>query len=183
VKKIISVEIPVGIMDGESITIESMSDEGVEWREPGDLIFIIKQKESPMMGRDKLNLIVSSKITLVQALIGLNMEFKHPRGNSIRISFDEVIKPNKKYKVFEQGFTKNGRTGDLIFEFDIDFPDTLDSKRKEVISKIFPKQVYTPNSDIKEYNLVYIGDYRASEDIPKERERPREQMPGECAQQ
>ena len=30
VKKIISVEIPVGIMDGESITIESMSDEGVE---------------------------------------------------------------------------------------------------------------------------------------------------------
>lgn len=183
VKKIVSVEIPVGIMEGESIILENLSDEGVGWREPGDLIFVIKQKESSKMTRDNLNLIVSSKITLVQALVGLNMEFKHPRGNSIRVSFDEVIKPNKNYKVFEQGFTKNGRTGDLIFKFEIDFPDTLDSKRKEVISKIFPKQSYTPTPNIKDYNLVYVGDYHTSEHIPEKPEIPREQMPGECAQQ
>ena len=94
----------------------------------------------------------------------------------ITVTINDIIKPNMLFKVKEKGIpikidenlnlTDNDDTipeyGDLIIDFNIKFPSRLDSKRIEILKKIFN---YKENND--QTSLV-VNPYIQKTDIVKE---------------
>ena len=177
----VALNIRKGINNNEVIKLKNLGDESENWTEPGDIHFTINIKsENPNMRRVNNDLIVIQKILLSEALSGLEMSFTHLDEREIIISYDEIIKPNKSYRVNNQGFENDGNTGDLIFNFDIIFPNSLDEKRKEIINRILPVRKKKDNNGLKQYNLVCLEtnyEEHMFDDISNDTGNP------ECAQQ
>ena len=76
------------------------------------------------------DLFFERKITLVEALTGLNFVFTHLDGTKIRIKNEpgEVIKPDDIKTVPEKGFPFHKspyRFGNLFIKFTVTFPDSI----------------------------------------------------------
>ena len=146
-KEIVGVKIRQGIIEGEKIILEEMGDESESWTTTGNIEFIIKLKPEKNVRRFRNNIYYKKKILLSEALAGLELSIEHPNGSFINIKYEGIIKPNENYVLHNMGFINNDQVGDIIFEFDIVFPSTLDSKRKEIIQKILPKRQVNPNNN------------------------------------
>jgi curved DNA-binding protein len=118
----------------------------------GNLIIelqIVKPKNYNIKG-NTLDLYSTQKISLVQSLCGLEMSIKKPNDTKIKIYYDNVIQPNKFYKIKNAGIPYiNNLTNkldyhDLYISFEIIYPDTLDTKSKKAICDAF-NYVYNPN--------------------------------------
>ena len=89
-------------------------------------------KESPhnKFKRRGADLFIEHKITLVEALTGLNFIFTHLDGTKIRIKNEpgEVIKPDDIKTVPEKGFPfykSPYRFGNMFIKFTVTFPDSI----------------------------------------------------------
>ena len=167
----------------EIIVLKNMGDESENWIEPGNIEICIdvETPDNKNIRRVNNDLCITKKILLREALTGLELRIHHLDGQKILLSTDEIIKPNKSYRINNMGFENEGQVGDLIIEFNIIFPDELDDKRKEVINKILPKRkISSDNTGFKQYTLIPIEEGY----IDKEFEEP-DVMPqiNECAQQ
>ena len=129
------------------------------------------------------DLCITKKILLREALTGLELKLEHLNGEKILIKYDEIIRPNKSYRIYNLGFENDGQTGDLIIDFNIIFPEELDEKRKLIIDKILPKRKNQgDNTGFKQYNLTPISEKYNDIDFEEEEfNNLQENM--ECAQQ
>ena len=60
-------------------------------------------------------------------------------GNFVRIEVNDVIHPNEERRVKNAGMrTKNGGRGDVIFKFNIEFPNYLNSEQKAQAKRFLP---------------------------------------------
>ena len=151
----VTLNIRKGINNNEIITLRNLADENENWIEPGDIEFTVTVEPSKNdIRRINNDLIITKKILLSEALVGLEIIYTHLDETNIIISTDEIIKPGKSYRINNLGFENDGNTGDLIINFDIIFPDTLDGKRKEIIKKILPLRKKKNNNGLKQYTLI-----------------------------
>jgi len=189
IKTIKEIYIKPGTKEGENIILKGMGDEREEFVEPGDIIIIFTTKNEETMKRVGNNLEVTIVILLSDALCGLSMSFNHPNGKTILLNYDEVIKPNKKYRVIDLGFKHNGIRGDLIIDFNIIFPDIIDDQRTELIKKLLPKRKktgLTNNNNLVQYNITKCdSDYLEHSEFNNNEFQEENYMPTgpECVQQ
>tara|TARA_B110000971_G_C19994286_1_gene493514 strand:+ start:225 stop:1463 length:1239 start_codon:yes stop_codon:yes gene_type:complete len=187
IKKIeaITLNIRKGIKNNEVIVIKNMGEENVNWQEPGNIEVIIEitPPENKNVRRINNDLCITKKILLREALTGLELKLEHLNGEKILIKYDEIIRPNKSYRIYNLGFENDGQTGDLIIDFNIIFPEELDEKRKLIIDKILPKRKNQgDNTGFKQYNLTPISEKYNDIDFEEEEfNNLQENM--ECAQQ
>jgi len=118
----------------------------------GNLIIelqIIKPKHYNIKG-NTLDLYSIQKISLVQSLCGLEMNIKLPNEKKIKIYYEEIIQPNKFYKIKKAGIpyidnlTNQLDYHDLYISFEIQYPNSLDIKSKKAICEAF-NYVFNPN--------------------------------------
>ena len=95
--------------------------------------------------RDGLDLLLTKEITLKEALVGFQFDFKHLSGKTYVINNQEgrIIKPSFHKVIQHIGMRRERRhpapplSGDLIVTFDIVFPDSLTdeqiTKLKEIL--------------------------------------------------
>lgn len=164
-----------------------MGDEKEEYLEPGDIIIIYSVKKEENMKRVGNNLEITLSILLSDALCGLNMLYNHPNGSKILLNYDEVIKPHKKYRVIDLGFKNNGLKGDMIINFEIIFPDFIDSQRTDLLKKLLPKRKNDNGKleNLTQYNITKCdSDYIDHTEFTTD-EFEQNQIPGgpECVQQ
>ena len=164
-KEIIKLNIRQGIIENETIILAEMGDESENWTFAGDIEFLIKLKPDKDIKRIRNDIYIKKKILLSEALGGLNISFQHPNTKLIYVKYNEVIKPNTNYLLENMGFINNDHTGDIVFEFDIVFPNKLDEKRKEIVNKILPKRKSDNiNDSIKSYNLKSAEGYSENQE-------------------
>lgn len=136
-EKILSVTIQRGWLSGTKITFAGEGDEGPNII-PADLIYTIKDKPHPYCVRDQADLIYRSKISLGDALTGTRLQIKHLDGRLLNILITDLIRPGyqKRLPGYGMPLMKNPENfGDLIIEFDIDYPQTLTTYKKSLIKK------------------------------------------------
>ena len=155
INKIIKVKLNKSYTNDSKIVIE---DEGHEkYQKYGssksDLILIIKEKEHKLYKRINNNLHTIVDITLNDALCGTDIILKHLDKRKLLIKTSEIIKPNTKKIIYGEGIDN----GNMIIEFNIIFPDTLNDERKKYISKILPN-VNKPKINIEEYEVKILED-------------------------
>ena len=110
--------------------------------ESQDLVFIVEEKPHPRFKRDGNDLIVTLRLSLVQALTGEGIKtVEHLDGRKLQVPVPPgVVKPGQETRVSGEGMPvrKEGqvrRNGDLIVKWEIVFPDRLTPSQKEGIKK------------------------------------------------
>lgn len=127
IKEII-VEIPSGIKPDHVIMKDNGGHEIKDVH--SDLKISIEELPHDIYKRDNNDIKCKIHISLLDALVGYEKEFKLLDGTTIRYETKEITKPRTKLYLRGQGFPEinSKKKGDLICNILIDFPNKLDDK-------------------------------------------------------
>ncbi|XP_043710027.1 dnaJ protein homolog 1-like [Telopea speciosissima] len=138
VEEILTIEIKPGWKKGTKITFP---EKGNEQRGliPSDLIFIIDEKPHSVFKRDGNDLIVTQKISLVEALTGYTVQLTTLDGRNLTIPINSVISPSHEEVVKGEGMPipkEPSKRGNLRIKFNIKFPSRLTQDQKTGIKRL-----------------------------------------------
>jgi len=134
----IYVPIPPGIDENEIILLRDCGN-SIDNMVRGDIKIIIGIQNNTQLLRYGLDLVYKSKITLKEALCGFSIELDHLNGKKLTLNNmvnKSVVKPTFKKVVPELGMVRESTKGNLIIEFDIQFPDSLTDEQMNRLSEI-----------------------------------------------
>ena len=138
-KETMSLTIPRGVDNGEMIIIRDCGNM-INEKLKGDIKLIICMENNTEFIRNGLDIIYKKKLSLKEALCGFSFNIKHLNGNQLCLNNStkrNIIKPNYKKVIPNLGFYKNDNpTGNLIIDFEIEFPDTLSEEQMDSLSNI-----------------------------------------------
>ena len=139
--KILTIDVKPGWKSGTKITFNQEGDQSPNAL-PADVIFIIKDKPHPYFRRDGSDIKYTAKISLKEALTG-NSIVKVPTldGDPVTVAIREIVKPTTQKRLSGRGLplTKEpSKRGDLIIQFDIQFPAALPETTRQIIADILP---------------------------------------------
>uniref|UniRef100_A0A3B4A549 J domain-containing protein n=1 Tax=Periophthalmus magnuspinnatus TaxID=409849 RepID=A0A3B4A549_9GOBI len=134
--KILTVTVKPGWKEGTRITFPEEGDQGPN-NIAADIVFIVQQKPHPVFERIDNDLIYHAQVSLEMALTGFSVEVETLDGRLINIPFNEIV-PLYKKVVPKEGMPlphDPSQKGDLIFTFDIHFPEKLSAESKLLIKQ------------------------------------------------
>ena len=138
--KILTIDVKPGWKAGTKITFPKEGDQSVG-RIPADVVFIIGEKKHKHFVRDGNNLKHKAKITLKEALCGGQIQVPKIDGGHISLPLSDIITPDT-VKIFSglgMPISKQpGTRGDLLVNFDINFPKSLPPKCAKSLKKLLP---------------------------------------------
>jgi DnaJ-class molecular chaperone len=135
-KEKIYIEIPAGIDCNEIIMLKDKGN--IKGAIKGDIKLFIQVKNNTKFVRTGLDLLITKKISLKEALIGFEFDINHISGKSFKINNinGNIIKPSFKKNVPDLGMIRGNKKGNLVISFEIDFPDKLTEEQKTKINEI-----------------------------------------------
>ena len=86
----------------------------------------------------KLHLRYKNKISLKDALTGFKHDIKHLNGKTYTINNENslVVQPNSSTVIENMGMKRGEHIGNLIIQFEVEFPRKLTDEQKEKIKEI-----------------------------------------------
>uniref|UniRef100_A0A8C1J170 DnaJ homolog subfamily B member 11 n=1 Tax=Cyprinus carpio TaxID=7962 RepID=A0A8C1J170_CYPCA len=138
-ERTLEVEIEQGVRDEMEYPFIGEGEPHIDG-EPGDLRFRIKVLKHPVFERRGDDLYTNVTISLVEALVGFEMDITHLDGHKVHIVRDKITKPGA--RIWKKGeglpnFDNNNIRGSLIVTFDVDFPkEQLDDQQKDGIKQL-----------------------------------------------
>ncbi|XP_031128404.1 dnaJ homolog subfamily B member 4-like [Ipomoea triloba] len=136
-EEILSIEIKLGWKKGTKITFPEKGNEqrGII---PSDLVFIIDEKPHSLFKRDGNDLIVTQKLSLLEALTGYTAQITTLDGRNLTIPITSIISPTYEEVVKGEGMPipkEPSKRGNLRIKFNIKFPSKLTSEQKTGIKR------------------------------------------------
>nr|GMC90104.1 DnaJ homolog subfamily B member 13-like [Ipomoea batatas] len=136
-EEILSIEIKPGWKKGTKITFPEKGNEqrGII---PSDLVFIIDEKPHSVFKRDGNDLIVTQKLSLLEALTGYTAQITTLDGRNLTIPITSIISPTYEEVVKGEGMPipkEPSKRGNLRIKFNIKFPSKLTSEQKTGIKR------------------------------------------------
>uniref|UniRef100_A0A8C5XJZ9 DnaJ homolog subfamily B member 11 n=1 Tax=Microcebus murinus TaxID=30608 RepID=A0A8C5XJZ9_MICMU len=117
----LEVEIKPGVRDSMEYPFIGEGEPHMDG-EPGDLRFRIKVVKHPIFERRGDDLYTNVTISLVESLVGFEMDITHLDGHKVHISRDKITRPGAKLWKKGEGlpsFDNNNIKGSLIITFDL----------------------------------------------------------------
>ncbi|KAG5550562.1 hypothetical protein RHGRI_015502 [Rhododendron griersonianum] len=138
VEEIITIDIKPGWKKGTKITFPEKGNEqrGVI---PSDLVFIIDEKPHSVYKRDGNDLVITQKISLVEALTGYTAQIATLDGRNLSVPINAIISPTYEEVVKGEGMPipkEPSKKGNLRIKFNIKFPSRLTSDQKTGIKRL-----------------------------------------------
>uniref|UniRef100_A0A8C6U566 DnaJ heat shock protein family (Hsp40) member B13 n=1 Tax=Neogobius melanostomus TaxID=47308 RepID=A0A8C6U566_9GOBI len=140
--KILTVIVKPGWKEGTRITFPKAGDQSPN-NIAADMVFIMRQKPHPRFERQDNDLIYHKRISLEMALTGFSVDVETLDGRFIKIPINEIVHPSYKKVVSGEGMPlphNPSQKGDLIFTFDILFPEKLSAESKHLIKQALQPQ-------------------------------------------
>lgn len=131
------INIPQGIDDNESVTVHDRGH--IINDNKGEVRIVFRVQNNTAFKRQALDLVYKQKISLKEALCGFSFEILHLNGKRLCLnnaSNPTVIKPNFKKVVPNLGMTREGNTGNMIIDFEIEFPESLTKEQIESLTNL-----------------------------------------------
>ena len=136
-EKIITLDIPICVENGFNIKFDGYGEQIKRNGEiPGDLIINIIVDQDQYFERSNNDLIFKCKLTLVESIVGKIVIVPHfDEPVTINTHIFGIVNPKKLYHLKGKGL---GNKGDLIFQFEIEYPDkTFDSYSIQALNNVF----------------------------------------------
>jgi DnaJ family protein A protein 2 len=103
-KKVLEVNIDKGMKNNQKITFPGEADQkpGIQ---PGDVVFVVQQKEHKIFKRKNDDLLIQQKIPLVEALCGTTFLLTHLDGRKIVVKTQpgEIVRPGDVKTIDDEG--------------------------------------------------------------------------------
>lgn len=132
------IDIKPGWKKGTRITFPGKGNEE-KGMSPGDLIFIIDEKPHDVFKRDGNDLLLSKRISLLEALTGKTLNLITLDGRRISLPITNVINPGHELVLPNEGMPiskEPGKKGKLKVKFDVKFPSRLSEDQKSALKKV-----------------------------------------------
>lgn len=143
-KKILEVHVEKGMQHNQKIVFHGEADEAPD-TVPGDIVFVVQQKEHKLFKRKGSDLYLEKELTLVEALCGFKFVINHLDGRELLIQSNEgeIIKPGQFKAVYDEGMPTHTRQfdkGKLFIQFQVKFPEPGDLSDHDIASleKLLP---------------------------------------------
>lgn len=130
--------IPAGTDDNEMITVEGKGNVANE-QQKGDVKITIEVVNNTVFRRKGLDLIFRKGISLKESLCGFSFELPHLNGKILNLNNRNnatIIKPNFKKVIAGLGMKRDDAMGNMVIEFEVEFPDYLTPEQIAGISQI-----------------------------------------------
>jgi len=175
-RKILEVTIEKGMKHGSKIKFHGEADQQ-PGQLPGDVIFVVQQKEHDVFKRKAHHLIMEHKITLAEALTGFEIAVTHLDGRELLVSSKpgQVLKPGMLKRVASEGMPMHGNPfvkGNLIVAFDVQFPadGALGEAQCKMLREALPAVPPTAaQDDPEEYKLDNFSPEMLKADLEQNR--------------
>lgn len=129
----IYVDIPPGVDDNEMIIFKNKGHV-IDDRTIGDVKVFVHIRNQTQFERRGLDLLYRHPITLKEALVGFKFDFVHLNGHDYTINnYGKIVHPRYTKSIPKLGMKRGEKVGNLILEFEIEFPKELS---KDVVSKL-----------------------------------------------
>lgn len=138
--KVLTVEVKPGWKEGTKVTFPKEGDQTPN-NIPADIVFVIKDKSHPLFKRDGSDIRYKARIGLREALIGCTVTVPTLDGRKQTLQLSDVTKPTATKRIAGEGLPypkQPNKRGDLVVEFDIQFPDTLTKTARDRIAELLP---------------------------------------------
>ena len=184
-KRKINIKLDHSNRDGDKLLIPGEAHENVDCVSCGDLVLKLHVRKHSVFRRRGNNLLFTKKINLVEALCGCDIAFTHLDSRKILVKTGDVINTISRKKIKGEGF----EGGDMIIDFEINFPKVLSKERKEYLTKLLPGYKTAKNYDNYEIKLIESceemdkSEYKLYEDQEDYGAGINDEQPVNCAQQ
>ncbi len=149
-KKKISVSIPAGIDNGQSIRIREKGEPGINGGPRGDLLVEVTVSRHPVFGRQDMHIFSTAPISFAQAALGADVRIKTVDGD-VLYTVAPGTKTDTKVRLKGKGVPslRNKQIrGDHYVTLVIQTPEKLSSEAKEALRKFDELAGNTLNQDV-----------------------------------
>jgi len=136
----LTVNIPGGIADGQSIRLSGKGEAPSRGGQAGDLYVHVHVKADKVLARDGNNVRSKASISFVDAALGIKLEVTTLHGNKV-ITVPAGTQPGTNFKLSGEGFPSLGSQsysdskGDQIITIAVEIPKKLSRKQKELLEE------------------------------------------------
>lgn len=130
----ISLDIPAGVDDGQTISVRGKGNAGVNGGPPGDLIVFLTVKPSKQFARVGYDLYIDLTINMIQATLGDEVEVPTLDG-AVRYKVPEGTQPGTVFRLKGKGIKHlhSNRIGDLFVRVNVNIPKRLPERQKKML--------------------------------------------------
>ncbi|KAG5222980.1 chaperone protein [Salix suchowensis] len=134
--KTISLNIPTGVDDNETMKIHKSGGADPEKKQPGDLYVTIKVREDPVFRREGSNIHVDAVLSITQAILGGTIQVPTLTGDVV-LKVRPGTQPGQKVVLKNKGIKARGSYsfGDEFVHFNVSIPLNLTPRQREMIEE------------------------------------------------
>jgi DnaJ-class molecular chaperone len=137
-KKMINIDIPVGIDHGQQIKYSGMGDNSISDVRPGDLIVNVYIARHPMFRREGDSLIFEKTISAWDAMLGSDIDIVTLDKKNLNISIPPGTQPETVLSCRGEGLPnmRSKQRGNLLIKIKVAIPKNLSIEHLQVIKKL-----------------------------------------------
>ena len=134
----ITVKIPEGVDEGQTVALRGQGEPGVNGGSQGDLFIIVHIKRHNIYTRKGDHVLCDIPITFTQATLGAELEIPLVDGNKEKYKIPEGTQTGTKFTIRNKGFKNvNGSwRGDFIFTVIVQTPKKLTTEQRNIIIEL-----------------------------------------------
>jgi curved DNA-binding protein len=146
--ELLTVKIPPGIDDGQTIRLRGQGATSRSGGPAGDLFVTVRIAPHPSFRRDGLDLIAKVPVTVAEAALGAKVDIPTPHG-TITMKVPAGTSSGARLRAKGQGVQKrDGQPGDLYAELQIVLPKHLDHESQELLRQLAERLKDNPRADL-----------------------------------
>ena len=132
--KKITVNIPAGIDDGQTISLKGQGSAGANGGPAGDLLVTVAVRDSDKFERDGSNVLSEVSVTFTQAALGADLQVDTIDGK-VKLTIPEGTQPGTVFRLRGKGipFLRGSGRGDQYVTVNVDVPRSLSSHQKDAL--------------------------------------------------
>lgn len=133
-RRTLTVEIPAGIDNGQTISMRGEGDKGYRGGPSGDLLITVRIKRHDLFTREGNNVLCEVPITFVQAALGCDIEVPTIDGK-IRYHIPEGTQTDTVFRLKNKGIPalRGGGRGDQMVKVIVEIPKNLSQRQKDLL--------------------------------------------------
>ena len=135
-KKTVSVTIPAGIDNGQTVSLRGLGNEGVNGGAPGDLLVTVTVRAHALFERDGSSILLDLPISYAQAVLGAEVTVPTLTGK-VKLTIPEGTDTGTTFRLKGKGvpFLRGNGSGDQFVTVNIETPKKLNDPQKEALRK------------------------------------------------
>ena len=133
-QRTISVNIPAGIDDGQTISLRGQGHAGLNGGPSGDLLITVSVKAHALFERDGSSVLLEMPISFVQAALGAEVEVPTLDGK-VKLTIPEGTQTGSTFRMRGKGipYLNSSARGDQFVTVNIETPKNLTKEQKELL--------------------------------------------------